>query len=89
MFGSSMIKFLHKRLIWLKLNDSICLIGNPLVSFIAVYLDHSYSYTSLGTKHLIILNLYYFAYTEITLKRLHFEFGLLGVWISVSIRLRK
>ncbi len=81
-----MIKFLHNTLIWLKLNDSIRLIGHPLFSFITVYLEHSYRFC---TKHLIVLNLYYIAYTETTLKRLYFEFGLLGVWISVSIRLRK
>ncbi len=88
------IKFLRKIVdlkwffIWLRRNSSINLIGkNPFDSFINVYLDHSYSLTSQDSKHLITLNLYYFTYTEIPLKRLVFEFGLLGVSLGVSIRL--
>lgn len=82
------IVYLKWFLIRLKRNSSINLIGkNPFDSFICVSLNHSYSLTSLGDKHLIILNLYYFTYTGIKLKRLFFEFGLLGVSLDVSIRL--
>lgn len=76
-------------LIWFKLNNFIYLIGNPLESFISVSLNHSYRGLYSRDKRLIILNLYYFTYTEITLERLFFEIGLLGVWVDVSIRLRK
>lgn len=70
-------------------DNFIYLIGNPFESFISVSLNHSYSKKGSRDKRLIILNLYYFTYTEITLERLFFEIGLLGVWVDVSIRLRK
>ncbi|KGE21794.1 hypothetical protein IQ65_21910 [Leptospira interrogans serovar Lai] len=80
------IVYLKWFLIRLRRNGSIKLIGkSPFDSFICVYLNHSYSLTSQDSKHLITLNLYYFTYDGTALKRLFFEFGLLGVSLDVSI----